>query len=64
MELKLTVVEGDRRREAFSTRVMNWRFRITTGPRCSGMISNKLYSSVDSALRAGERMVEKIVSHT
>jgi hypothetical protein len=58
------VVEGERRREAFSNPIVKWRFRISTGPRCSGLISHKLYSSVDSAFRAGERMIEKIVSHT
>lgn len=60
MELKLDIIEGERRREAFSNPVVSWKYRITTGPRCPGLVSHRNYKSVDAAMNAGERMFKKL----
>jgi hypothetical protein len=57
---KVMVVDGTRKREAFSNPVINWRYRLFTGPRCPGLNSVQTYKSSAAALAAGNRMANKI----
>lgn len=60
MVLKLDVVDSKRLKEAFSYSTITWKYKITTGPRCMGLVSSKDYKSVDSAFNAGNRMIKKL----
>lgn len=56
--VEVVVVDGDRKREAFSSPVVSWHFGIKYGPRVENIVmSRKKYTSRDAALRAGERQL-------
>ena len=56
---KMYAVDGDRTGGYFP-RVNSYRFKITTGPRCAGMVSEKSYATRIKAFNAGERMLIKL----
>ena len=58
--LNLQIIEGERTRGAFCNPITKWRFKITTGSRCKGIVSSNLYKCPISATKAGERMIEKL----
>lgn len=58
--MKLSICNGKPERGTFCNALVSWRFKITTGARCSGVISSKSYRSPDLAYRAGERMMERL----
>jgi hypothetical protein len=60
MKLKLTTVEAERTRGAFCNPVTKWRYRITTGARCKGLLSQHMYTCPIKACVAGERMIKKL----
>ena len=60
MKLKMSVVEAERTRGAFSNPVTKWSFKITTGARCKGLFSGHKYSCPIRAAVAGEKMMEKL----
>jgi len=57
--MELFVIDGERKSCAFSSSVISWRFRISTGPRCQGLNSTKTYKSRELAYKAGVRMIKK-----
>jgi hypothetical protein len=58
--IRVTVIEGSRVRRAFHSPVAGWRYRITTGPQCGGLMSCRQYKTDLAAFAAGVRMVEKL----
>ena len=56
---KMFVVDGERSGGYFP-KVNNYRFKIITGPRCTGMVSDKAYATSAKAFDAGERMLIKL----
>ncbi len=60
MKLKLSLVEAERTSGAFCNPITKWRYRISTGSRCKGLISNHKYKCQVSAMAAGERMIKKL----
>ena len=60
--LTVKLVDGARKREAFSNPVVTWRFKIETGyPRCRGLVSEAEYKTIDGAITAGEKMLKRII---
>lgn len=59
-ELKLTTVNAERTRGAFCNPVTKWKFKITTGGRCKGLLSAHSYTCPINAAEAGERMIKKL----
>lgn len=59
-KIKVSTTPGERQRGAFSNPVVKWKYRITTGPRCTGMESTRNYKSADLAYSAGVRMAKKL----
>ncbi len=59
--LKLNLIESsqpivyNRRNQA-----TGWRYRISTGPQCLGLISQKRYKLTYAARRAGEVMIKRL----
>jgi hypothetical protein len=60
MKLKLYVVEAERTRGAGCNPITKWRYKISTGSRCKGLISSHKYNCQVSAMAAGERMIIKL----
>lgn len=60
MGLKLTTVEAERTRGAFANPITKWRYKITTGSRCKGLLSSHAYTCPMKAVLAGERMINKL----
>lgn len=58
--LSLKIIEGERTREAGCNPITKWRFKITTGSRCKGIVSSHLYKCPIIATKAGERMIKKL----
>ena len=60
-ELKLTTVAaGEHQAVRFSPVVRKWRYKITTGSRCRGLLSQHMYTCPVNAAIAGERMLKKL----
>lgn len=62
-ELNVRVINGERRQAAFHNEVVSWRFYLSTGARCPGIISNRHYKSYELAEAAAERMRLAILKH-
>jgi hypothetical protein len=60
MKIRLYVVEAERTRGVGCNPITAWRFKITTGGRCKGLLSNHKYKCRVSARAAGERMRKKL----
>ena len=62
MAIKVKVVDGERKREAFSNPVVGWRFSFEFGPRYENqVVSRKQYSSPDGAHKAGKRQLARLI---
>jgi len=57
--MKLTTQPAGREGGYFP-RVTSYRYRISTGPRCTGLISARKYTTSHKAYEAGERMIKKL----
>ena len=60
MSVKLKVVCGDSESHLFGQKALNYKYRIYTGPRCTGIESVKSYKNSDFAYFAGKRMIKKL----
>ena len=60
MEINITSVASERKHGTFDNRVISWKFKLTTGVRCSGVLSSKNYPSAEKAMDAGIRMAKKL----
>ena len=60
MDFKLSTVEAERTKGAFSNPITKWHFKISTGSRCKGLVSTQKYTCPIRAVEAGERMLKKL----
>lgn len=59
-KMSVRVINGTRQARAFYNEVVSWRFQITTGARCPGILSSREYASYELAEAAGARMLKAL----
>lgn len=59
-KVKITAIDHERTRGFCSNPVSSYKFKITFGSRCHGVVSNNSYKHSWLAMEAGERMLKKM----
>ena len=59
--MKVTTVESARRHYMyFGNPVTAWSYKITTGKRCKGLVSEQKYAVRSDAFKAGQKMALRL----
>jgi hypothetical protein len=58
--MRVFTIAGDREGGYFP-KILNYKYKISTGSRCGGLVSGSSYKTEEKALSAGERMLNKLM---